>query len=81
MLSQWQHALLGMSLMFVVTQAAGDDGDDVTMGPVAFMWPADRPWAEDVDNVAPCGSHAEVGNRTNYPLSKLTNRMDCPTQI
>ena len=39
------------------------------MGPAAFMWPSDRPWSADVDNVAPCGSSAGVGNRTNYPMS------------
>ncbi|KAM0716123.1 hypothetical protein Q7P37_008637 [Cladosporium fusiforme] len=62
-------ALLGVSIGWAQAQATGDDGNDVTMGPAAFMWPADRPWSADVDNIAPCGSHAAVGNRTNYPLS------------
>lgn len=38
------------------------------MGPAAFMWPADRPWSASADNTAPCGSHAAIGNRTDFPL-------------
>ncbi|PWN44763.1 hypothetical protein IE81DRAFT_364747 [Ceraceosorus guamensis] len=40
-----------------------------TMGPAAFMWPADRPWAAEYDNVPPCGSSAGVGERTPFPLT------------
>lgn len=71
MLLLWQSALLGLSIAGFLVDAAGDDDGDATMGPAAFMWPTDRPWAEDVDNVAPCGSHAAAGNRTNYPLCKF----------
>lgn len=39
-----------------------------TMGPVAFMWPDDRPWSEDTETIAPCGSASKVGERTNFPL-------------
>lgn len=41
-----------------------------SMGPAAFMWPADRPWAADYDNVPPCDSSAGVGERTPFPLSE-----------
>lgn len=68
MASRLQYALLSLSLGSAFVQAASDDDSDVTMGPAAFMWPQDRPWDADVDNVAPCGSHAAVGNRTDYPL-------------
>lgn len=66
--------LLGLAT-FVVGQSDDDDiptGASVTddeMGPAAFMWPADRVWAGDVDNRAPCGSRASAGNRTEFPLS------------
>jgi hypothetical protein len=66
--------LLGLAT-FVVGQPDDDDiptGASVTddeMGPAAFMWPADRVWAGDVDNRAPCGSRASAGNRTEFPLS------------
>ncbi|TLD34021.1 hypothetical protein PspLS_01104 [Pyricularia sp. CBS 133598] len=39
------------------------------MGPVAFLWPADRPWSAGADNTEPCGSTQGVGNRTPFPLS------------
>ncbi|KAI9769808.1 MAG: hypothetical protein M1840_003802 [Geoglossum simile] len=38
------------------------------MGPVAFMWPPDREWNDDLDNTPPCGSRAPANNRTNFPL-------------
>ncbi|RDL41119.1 uncharacterized protein BP5553_01098 [Venustampulla echinocandica] len=41
-----------------------------TMGPVAFLWPEDRPWSADFDNIAPCGSNAPITNRTSFPMSK-----------
>ncbi|KAL2678977.1 hypothetical protein Neosp_009731 [[Neocosmospora] mangrovei] len=66
--------LLGLAT-FVVGQSDDDDiptGSSVTddeMGPAAFMWPADRVWAGDVDNRAPCGSRASAGNRTEFPMT------------
>lgn len=41
------------------------------MGPVAFLWPADRPWSAGADNTEPCGSTQGVGNRTPFPLCML----------
>jgi hypothetical protein len=41
------------------------------MGPVAFLWPADREWSAAADNTAPCGSSVGVTNRTNFPLGKF----------
>ncbi|AOW05652.1 hypothetical protein B0I72DRAFT_141274 [Yarrowia lipolytica] len=42
-----------------------------SMGPVAFLWPQDRPWADDDDNTGPCGAGASaaIHNRTNFPLT------------
>ena len=68
MLRFWRYALVGVISTCALVQAVGEDDDDPTMGPAAFMWPSDRLWSADVDNVAPCGSSAGVGNRTNYPL-------------
>lgn len=39
------------------------------MGPVAFLWPADRPWSAGADNTEPCGSTQGVGSRTPFPLA------------
>ncbi|KXS94961.1 hypothetical protein AC578_3837 [Pseudocercospora eumusae] len=39
------------------------------MGPAAFMWPPDRPWSAEADNIPPCGSSSGVGNRTEFPLN------------
>lgn len=53
------------------------------MGPAAFMWPPDRVWSAAADNHSPCGSVAGVGNRTEFPLSKLhfrtSNKQDSLT--
>ena len=68
MLSFWRYALVGVITTCALVQAADAGNDDLTMGPAAFMWPSDRPWSADADNVAPCGSSAGVGNRTNYPM-------------
>ena len=74
MLSLWHYALVGLLTMGALVQAVGESDNDPTMGPAAFMWPSDRPWSANVDNVAPCGSSAGVGNRTNYPL--CTSRLE-----
>ncbi|ODV62151.1 copper acquisition factor BIM1-like domain-containing protein ASCRUDRAFT_24938, partial [Ascoidea rubescens DSM 1968] len=39
-----------------------------TMGPVAVLYPPDREWAETTERTAPCGTHATVGNRSDFPL-------------
>jgi hypothetical protein len=51
--------------------AAGAEGS--VMGPVQFLWPADRPWSADADNTAPCGSNSGVKNRTKFPLGSFSS--------
>jgi hypothetical protein len=46
----------------------GEEG--TSMGPVAFLWPADRVWDAQNDNTAPCGSSSGPSNRTAFPLSQ-----------
>lgn len=46
----------------------GDGAEGTLMGPVAFLWPSDRPWDASQDNVGPCGSTSAPENRTNFPL-------------
>ncbi|KAH6887132.1 hypothetical protein B0T10DRAFT_530406 [Thelonectria olida] len=56
----------------MVTAATDDSYSTDTadqMGPAAFMWPKDRVWSASMDNTAPCGSVASVGNRSDFPLS------------
>ncbi|RYP57932.1 hypothetical protein DL769_009202 [Monosporascus sp. CRB-8-3] len=48
----------------------GEGAEGTEMGPVAFLWPADRPWSADADNIAPCGSASGPTNRTDFPLSQ-----------
>ncbi|KAI1485756.1 hypothetical protein F5X96DRAFT_658239 [Biscogniauxia mediterranea] len=48
----------------------GQGAEGTVMGPVAFLWPADRPWSASADNVAPCGSTSGPSNRTIFPLSQ-----------
>ena len=65
---------------FLATSALSQDhGEEAAkeMGPVAFMWPADREWGAAQDNTAPCGSSQGIANRTEFPLgvwSDATNR-------
>ncbi|KAI0176396.1 hypothetical protein GGR52DRAFT_359361 [Hypoxylon sp. FL1284] len=48
----------------------GEGYEGTVMGPVAFLWPDDRPWSASTDNSGPCGSSSGVGNRTSFPLSQ-----------
>lgn len=54
--------------MAAFAYAATDYGTEEEMGPAAFMWPADRVWAASMDNTAPCGSVANPGNRSEFPM-------------
>ncbi|KAH8769273.1 hypothetical protein BGZ57DRAFT_765775 [Hyaloscypha finlandica] len=56
-----QHAL----------SAHGDGAEGTVMGPVAFLWPSDRPWASASDNIAPCGSVSPPSNRTSFPIGSI----------
>ncbi|RYO96149.1 hypothetical protein DL766_001928 [Monosporascus sp. MC13-8B] len=51
-------------------EAHGEGVEGTEMGPVAFLWPADRPWSAEADNIAPCGSAGGPTNRTDFPLSQ-----------
>ncbi|KAK8022431.1 hypothetical protein PG993_013198 [Apiospora rasikravindrae] len=51
-------------------QFHGQGVEGTEMGPVAFLWPNDRPWSAAADNVSPCGSASGVTNRTIFPLSQ-----------
>ncbi|KAH6638580.1 hypothetical protein BKA67DRAFT_588877 [Truncatella angustata] len=70
--------LAGLSWLAAAPLARADDdaevhgeGDEGTiMGPVAFLWPDDRPWSATYDNIGPCGSSSGVSNRTIYPLTQ-----------
>ncbi|POS68644.1 hypothetical protein DHEL01_v212961 [Diaporthe helianthi] len=48
----------------------GASAEGTTMGPVAFLWPGDRPWSASQDNTGPCGSSSGVTTRTQFPLSQ-----------
>lgn len=48
----------------------GAGAEGTVMGPVAFLWPDDRPWSASSDNSGPCGSADGVTNRTEFPLSQ-----------
>lgn len=62
-------SLLALPLLAAAqTHGEGEEGN--SMGPVAFMWPADRPWSATADNIAPCGSASGPGNRSIFPLSQ-----------
>ncbi|KAL1880057.1 hypothetical protein Daus18300_001420 [Diaporthe australafricana] len=48
----------------------GANAEGTVMGPVAFLWPDDRPWSASHDNSGPCGSVDGVTNRTQFPISQ-----------
>ncbi|KAI0451232.1 hypothetical protein F5B21DRAFT_387835 [Xylaria acuta] len=47
----------------------GQGAEGTVQGPVAFLWPGNRPWSAATDNAGPCGSPNGVTNRTEFPLS------------
>ncbi|KAI0401689.1 hypothetical protein F4802DRAFT_600848 [Xylaria palmicola] len=62
-----------MGTGFVVAEDSdvhGQDAEGTVQGPVAFLWPGDRPWSASADNVGPCGSPSSVTDRTDFPLSQ-----------
>ncbi|KAI1083134.1 hypothetical protein F5B20DRAFT_528701 [Whalleya microplaca] len=61
---------LAASQLAAGTDVHGQNAEGTVMGPVAFLWPADRPWSASADNNAPCGSASGVSNRTIFPLSQ-----------
>ncbi|EWC43941.1 hypothetical protein DRE_01293 [Drechslerella stenobrocha 248] len=61
-------AATALSAVGVVAQAHGQGEAGSSMGPVAFLWPEDRPWSAATDNTAPCGSASGPTSRTDFPL-------------
>ncbi|KAH8801713.1 hypothetical protein F5884DRAFT_525239 [Xylogone sp. PMI_703] len=61
---------LAMSRLAVSQEVHGEGDEGTIMGPVAFLWPENRPWDASDDNIAPCGSSASITNRTIFPLSQ-----------
>ncbi|KAK6532030.1 hypothetical protein TWF694_003193 [Orbilia ellipsospora] len=51
-----------------VAEVHGEGDEGTIMGPVAFLWPENRPWSAAEDNTAPCGSASGPTNRTDFPL-------------
>lgn len=70
-MTAFQAFLGGLAVMASTAYGATDFGGKDSMGPAAFMWPADRVWSAAMDNTAPCGSVAGPGNRTGFPLSRF----------
>ncbi|KAK6343873.1 hypothetical protein TWF696_007526 [Orbilia brochopaga] len=62
--------LLAVAASATAVSAAvhGEGAEGSIMGPVAFLWPEDRPWSAAADNTAPCGSTSGPMNRTAFPL-------------
>ncbi|KAH8780986.1 hypothetical protein F5883DRAFT_483778 [Diaporthe sp. PMI_573] len=61
---------LGSLAMGARAEVHGASAEGTTMGPVAFLWPGDRPWSASHDNAGPCGSAEGVTNRTEFPISQ-----------
>lgn len=67
------HFSMSAVLLAVLRVAAESTTAYPPMGPAAFMWPTDRPWSADTDNIAPCGSSSGVGPRTEFPMSECAS--------
>ena len=62
--------LLSLSSWFsgsALAQEPHGEDEKKHMGPVAFMFPPNRPWSADADNTPPCGTSSGVFNRTDFP--------------
>ncbi|KAH9222428.1 hypothetical protein DL95DRAFT_401964 [Leptodontidium sp. 2 PMI_412] len=69
-------SIFGMAVLahFVAAQDTSVHGAGAlgtVMGPVAFLWPADRAWDGAHDNTGPCGSTAAIVNRTAFPIGSM----------
>ncbi|KAG4442028.1 hypothetical protein IFR05_002496 [Cadophora sp. M221] len=69
-------SILGMAVLarFAAAQDTSVHGAGAlgtVMGPVAFLWPADRAWDGAHDNTGPCGSTAPIVNRTAFPIGSM----------
>ncbi|KAL1895490.1 hypothetical protein Sste5346_005298 [Sporothrix stenoceras] len=42
---------------------------DSNLGAAGFLFPTEREYSASADTTAPCGSVAQVGNRTNFPIT------------
>lgn len=42
---------------------------DSNLGAAGFLFPTEREYSASADSTAPCGSVAQVGNRTNFPIT------------
>ncbi|KAH7264360.1 hypothetical protein B0J15DRAFT_524497 [Fusarium solani] len=69
-MASFKTVFSGLAFVAASAYAAIDMGDTDEMGPAAFMWPADRVWSAAMDNTAPCGSVANPGNRSEFPMQK-----------
>ncbi|OTB08727.1 hypothetical protein M426DRAFT_316748 [Hypoxylon sp. CI-4A] len=65
-------ALAGSQIVAADGEVHGEGAEGTIMGPVAFLWPDDRPWSASADNSGPCGSPSSVSNRTSFPLTQGT---------
>ncbi|KAI8948052.1 hypothetical protein F4801DRAFT_558484 [Xylaria longipes] len=61
---------MGGSFTIAENEDHGQGAEGTVQGPVAFLWPEDRPWSAATDNVGPCGSPSKAANRTEFPLSQ-----------
>ncbi|KAK6535902.1 hypothetical protein TWF281_000153 [Arthrobotrys megalospora] len=61
-------ALSAIAAPAAAQQAHGEGEQGSSMGPVAFLWPADRPWSSTEDNKGPCGSPSGPTTRSDFPL-------------
>ncbi|KAK5654909.1 hypothetical protein OQA88_6665 [Cercophora sp. LCS_1] len=60
---------MALRLALVATAAVGVLAASDDMGPAGFMWPPDRTWSQQVDNIGPCGTvEGASTNRTKFPL-------------
>ncbi|KAI1360582.1 hypothetical protein F5Y08DRAFT_46109 [Xylaria arbuscula] len=69
----YRTLLIGMCSIHAAAEddkAHGQGAEGTVQGPVAFLWPEDRPWSAGTDNIGPCGSPNGVVNRTDFPLSQ-----------
>lgn len=61
---------LALPQLVKAAEVHGQGAEGSTMGPVAFLWPSDRPWSASADNIGPCGSSASITNRTTFPIGE-----------
>lgn len=69
MKSFFSSALVVTAAGLLAVRTARAEDIDSNLGAAGFLFPTEREYSASADTTAPCGSVAQVGNRTSFPIT------------